>query len=346
MAESSTSAQQRDGERRVKLNSPVVSAPRRPKEKDPPRYGAQYRQDALWEETGGNETLPPRWWQYQMLDGEIQYQDDTLVMNSRNRPLPGWGLLVVQSADESNAKPDAKLKASRLCFSFLWYLTSYQGRSRDAILHASQVSKPQPNNRVGGMLKYGKDFWDADTNSTHRPAAPPATQLSALRWRNLLSSLHFSTRPPNGPQSIPLESRRWNFNFFSGGSSIRTVNVPLAQDEDRIGITPETDAEVAAAMQRTNSDAVGSSTQPGRPRAVSGTQISEGQPTGTQFTQVVVVLPRMSHEFSSFIENKKTEVRQKFKTEEGFNVLCQLKASESRVTNLVDLKVLVHYSDF
>jgi hypothetical protein len=49
MAESSALAQQKDGEPGAMLNSPVVSAPRRKREKDSPRYSAQHRQDALWE---------------------------------------------------------------------------------------------------------------------------------------------------------------------------------------------------------------------------------------------------------------------------------------------------------
>jgi len=80
-----------------------------------PPYGAQHRQDALWEgeqlpcdtyqltglELGGNEALPPMWQQYKTSsDNETQYQDDTLVITSWNRPLniddpgdlvvPGW----------------------------------------------------------------------------------------------------------------------------------------------------------------------------------------------------------------------------------------------------------------
>ncbi|KAG2065991.1 WD40 repeat-like protein [Suillus decipiens] len=87
MTKASTSAQQTNGERGVRLNLPVVSTPRQTKEKDPPCYGAQYRQDALWE--GGDETLPPQWWQYATLDDRIKYQDNALVMVSLNRPLPG-----------------------------------------------------------------------------------------------------------------------------------------------------------------------------------------------------------------------------------------------------------------
>jgi hypothetical protein len=49
MAESSTSAKRRIGEQGALLNSPVAGASHQKREKDPPPYGAQYRQDALWE---------------------------------------------------------------------------------------------------------------------------------------------------------------------------------------------------------------------------------------------------------------------------------------------------------
>ncbi|KAG2059904.1 WD40 repeat-like protein [Suillus hirtellus] len=644
MAESSASAQRRDEERRASLNSPVISAPRRRKEKDPPPYGAQYRQDALWE--GGNEALPPQWWQVNLLDGRIAYQDDTVVMASWNRPLPGvqlnlpgqlvpgcewyisplgrsyfvnhntkttswkkpvperppesltpeciieghseviWSLVclgtssnllsasrdgsirqwtidgepvgrpwvgdggaigsMVMSSDESmvvSGSVDGRLRlwnirkgslvrnpweghddvvwcinwspngqeiasgsrdgtirrwnpgtgrqiappietghgmvyavryspqgdkimsgqedkvicvwskdgellieieghddrVSSLCWSKdgahifsasvdhtirkwrsidgkelvvfqghtnavaslclspdeshlvsasadcsvrLWDLKTNQPvgdpllhddevcvvvifpdgkhiacagldgkiyvwnleaalkhggddhvlaieakpnvklkgrsvRSRDAILHASQVSKQQPENRLEGMTKYGKDFWDADTNPTPSPASPS----SSLYWRNLFSSLPFSTRHANAPQSIPLEPRRWNFNLFPRGSSIRTVEVAAGRKKNRIYVSPPSAAELAraeaaAAAQRTNGNEAGSSTQVGQTQAVSGTQVSQGRPTetqpgpplvvpGTQVSQgqpigtqgaVVVVLPRISHE--------------------------------------------------
>ncbi|KAJ8585713.1 hypothetical protein M405DRAFT_935855, partial [Rhizopogon salebrosus TDB-379] len=54
--------------------------------KDPPPYGTQHRQHALWE--GGNEALPPRWWQFEA-EGSMHYQDDNLVMSSFSQPLPG-----------------------------------------------------------------------------------------------------------------------------------------------------------------------------------------------------------------------------------------------------------------
>ncbi|KAG2754205.1 hypothetical protein P692DRAFT_201193455 [Suillus brevipes Sb2] len=47
-----------------------------------------------------------------------------------------------------------------------------------------------------------------------------------------------------------------------------------------IGITPETDAEADAAMQRTNNNEADNSTQPGQPAA--GAQASQVQPIQTQ----------------------------------------------------------------
>ncbi|KAG2054086.1 WD40 repeat-like protein [Suillus hirtellus] len=68
--------------------APSHSSRYRPSAKDPPPYGAQHRQDALWE--GGNEALPPMWHQFKTSsDGATLYQDNTLMIVSRSRPLPG-----------------------------------------------------------------------------------------------------------------------------------------------------------------------------------------------------------------------------------------------------------------
>ncbi|KAG2059902.1 WD40 repeat-like protein [Suillus hirtellus] len=88
MAESSTSAKRREGEQGAMLNSPVTIAPHRTREKDPPPYGAQHHQDALWE-GGRNGALPPLWCIRRNLEYRMSYQDDTIVMASWNRPLPG-----------------------------------------------------------------------------------------------------------------------------------------------------------------------------------------------------------------------------------------------------------------
>ncbi|KAJ8593361.1 hypothetical protein M405DRAFT_605538 [Rhizopogon salebrosus TDB-379] len=53
----------------------------------PPPYGEQHRQDALW--SGGNDALPPGWFQWQLTNGTAMYQDDNLHMASFYRPLPG-----------------------------------------------------------------------------------------------------------------------------------------------------------------------------------------------------------------------------------------------------------------
>ncbi|KAG1819539.1 uncharacterized protein BJ212DRAFT_1341508 [Suillus subaureus] len=161
------------------------------------------------------------------------------------------------SADESNAKPNAKLK--------------------ERAAQLGHVHQTVLNDR--SFAKYGKDFWDADTNTAPCRAATPVNLLSSLHWRSLFGSLRFSTRSADTLQSIPLQPRHWNFNLFPVGSSIRTV--------DRIAIAPPTTAELAAAeaaaaMRPTNGNKAGSSTPPGQPRALPRTQVSQGQPAKTQ----------------------------------------------------------------
>ncbi|KAG2342734.1 WD40 repeat-like protein [Suillus weaverae] len=82
------SAKRREAQREAPSNSPVHVAPLWTCANGPPPYGAQHRQDALWEDAGGNEALPPGWQQFKVLD-EARYQDDTLVITSLKRPLPG-----------------------------------------------------------------------------------------------------------------------------------------------------------------------------------------------------------------------------------------------------------------
>ncbi|KAG2744190.1 WD40 repeat-like protein [Suillus brevipes Sb2] len=131
----------------------------------------------------------------------------------------------------------------------------------------------QPN--TGGSAKYGNDFFADHSNNR---TAPPSS--SSLKWRSLFGSLRFSARPTDAPRPSPRESRRWNFNLLPVGKSSRTVEVAPARDEDRYGITPETDAEADAAMQRTNSNQPDNSTQPGQLAA--GAQASQVQPIQTQ----------------------------------------------------------------
>ncbi|KAG1818695.1 WD40-repeat-containing domain protein [Suillus subaureus] len=106
-------------------------------------------------------------------------------------------------------------------------------------------------------------------------------RLMQARGKSLTFSFgHSSTRPANAPQPILRNPWHWNSSSFPVGSSTRTVDVSACRDEDRYGITPETDAEAAAAMLRTNVDVAGSSTRPGQPAVA--VQVSQGQPTQTQ----------------------------------------------------------------
>ncbi|KAG2738533.1 WD40 repeat-like protein [Suillus brevipes Sb2] len=143
------------------------------------------------------------------------------------------------------------------------------------------VRRPIPN--TGGSARYGNDFFaDLSNNRT----APPAN--SSLNWRSLFGSSRFSVQPADAPRPLPRESRPWNFSLLPVGKSTRTVDVAPARDEDRYGITPETDAEAAAAMQRTNSNEADNATQPGQPAA--GAQASQAQPIQTQ-AQVATGVP-------------------------------------------------------
>ncbi|KAG2070299.1 WD40 repeat-like protein [Suillus decipiens] len=92
-----------------------------------------------------------------------------------------------------------------------------------------------------------------------------------------LGFLHSSTPPENAPHPILRNSRYWN---SSSGSSSRPVHIAACRDEERYGITPETDEEAAAAMLRRNDDVADSSTRHGQPTVVA--QVSQRRPTPTQ----------------------------------------------------------------
>ncbi|KAG2747516.1 WD40 repeat-like protein [Suillus brevipes Sb2] len=123
-------------------------------------------------------------------------------------------------------------------------------------------------------LQAGNDFFGNDRSHA---SASPASQSSFLR--SLFSFPHFSSQLPNSSQSMPREPRYRNFNLFPVVISRRTVFVAPARDEDRYGITPESDAEAAAALQRTDGDETNSSERPAQPAAV--VQGSQGQSTET-----------------------------------------------------------------
>jgi len=141
-------------------------------------------------------------------------------------------------------------------------------RSRDITLPPGQ----QTNNR--GLARYGNDFWGDDTNRTPHRSSDTTTPRGLS---NLFDFLRSGTRPTNLSSSIQLQPRRLNLNLFPLKISRRPVVVAPCREEDRYGITPETDAEAEEAMRRTNSNTANSSTQQGQ--AVAGPQGSHGRPT-------------------------------------------------------------------
>ncbi|OAX32409.1 hypothetical protein K503DRAFT_787219, partial [Rhizopogon vinicolor AM-OR11-026] len=131
----------------------------------------------------------------------------------------------------------------------------------------------------------GDDFWGDNTNcATHLSA--PSTDTPCRR-HNLFDFLRFNLRPVDASQPLPLQPRRLNFSFFTGrtSSSVPTVDVAPARDEDRYGIVPPTEAEVAAAMaaalQQASGNAVDGPTSQGQAAVgVQGSQVAtQGPPT-------------------------------------------------------------------
>ncbi|KAG2740111.1 WD40 repeat-like protein [Suillus brevipes Sb2] len=226
-----------------------------------------------------------------------------IVSSSTDCSIRIWDLKTNQAVgdpllhdDQVNAvamSPDGKCIASggldeKIC---VWSLEAALERHQGADGNAKLKGRPaqprvlrQPIPNTGGSAKYGNDFFADHSN---RRTAPPAN--SSLNWRSWFGSLRFSARPTDAPPPSPRESRQWNFRLRPVGKSSRTVEVAPARDEDRYGITPETDAEAAAAMQRANSNEADNATQSGQPAA--GAQASQVQPIPTQ-AQVSTGVPK------------------------------------------------------
>ncbi|KAG2336011.1 WD40 repeat-like protein [Suillus weaverae] len=172
------------------------------------------------------------------------------------------------SGDDGNVQPNANLEG-------------HAAQRKD-----NPVARPvfeQQSSKRGLQAKYGEDFFGNGTDGASRRATLQVIPPSALDWRSLFGLLDLSPRPSNASHPIPPESRRGIFNFFSffsGGNSGGTSEVAPARDEDRYGITPETDEEAAAAMERTSGDEANNSTQSGKPAA--GTPASQRLPTQPQ----------------------------------------------------------------
>jgi hypothetical protein len=170
------------------------------------------------------------------------------------------------SGDDGNTQPNASPKG-------------HAAQRRDVPV-AHPVSKWKSSKR-GLQAKYGEDFFGSDTDGASRCTAAQVIPPSAYGWRSLLGFLHLSPRPSNVPARIPPEPRRGIFYLFSARKSRGTsAIVAPARDDDRYAITPETDEEAAAAMQRTNSNEAENSTQSGEPTV--RTQTSKRLPTQTQ----------------------------------------------------------------
>ncbi|KIK43401.1 hypothetical protein CY34DRAFT_712108 [Suillus luteus UH-Slu-Lm8-n1] len=126
------------------------------------------------------------------------------------------------------------------------------------------------------------------------PSTPLDSKNDRKFWERLMqarginstsSSLHTSTRLANSPQRrIRRNPWHWSSSLFPAGSSIHPVDVAACRDEDRYGIAPESDAEAAAAMLRTNDDVADNSTRPGQPAV--GARLSQGQSTQTQASTI------------------------------------------------------------
>ncbi|KAG1724269.1 WD40-repeat-containing domain protein [Suillus lakei] len=145
-------------------------------------------------------------------------------------------------------------------------------------------------------LNTGKDKGKKRDDSPARAQSPPSddrtptTDLDSQNfWERLIpargqkhtpGSLYSSARAANAPKPIPRQPWHWNSSLFPVRSFIPRINVAACRDDDRYGIAPESDAEAAAAMQRTNDDLVDRSTRPGQPAG--GAQVSQGGPTQAQ----------------------------------------------------------------
>jgi hypothetical protein len=147
-------------------------------------------------------------------------------------------------------------------------LKGHAARSRDIPLPPIR----QSNNR--GLARYGNDFWGDDTTRTPHHSSDTS---SPRGLSNLFDFLRSGTRPTNPSSSIQLRPRRINFSSFPVTISRRPAVVAPCRDEDRYGITPETDAEAEEAMRRTNNNTVNNSAQQGQ--AVAGPQGSHGLAT-------------------------------------------------------------------
>ncbi|KAG2053825.1 WD40 repeat-like protein [Suillus hirtellus] len=170
LQEDVASGNQREVEPAALLDSPATVAPRK-NIKDLPPYGGQHRQDALWQ--GGNEALPPMWQQFQVLDHKTLYQDNNLIMGSRNRPLPG-----VRLDHPGDLVPGCK-----------WHI-SPSGRSYFVNHNTRTTSwkKPVPDRQAGSLAPecviegHSKCIWDIACLGSSCSIVSSSSGGSIHRW--------------------------------------------------------------------------------------------------------------------------------------------------------------------
>lgn len=149
-----------------------------------------------------------------------------------------------------------------------------------------------PHDSLSVMEDKGKQRNDSPAD-TQSPPSYDRTLLTYLDskdsrgfWERLMQDrgknltfgfLHSSTPPANAPQPILRNLRHCNSSPFPVGCP---VYVAACREEDRYGITPESDAEADAAMLRTNADAANISMPPGQPAVV--VQVTQVRPTQIQ----------------------------------------------------------------
>lgn len=104
----------------------------------------------------------------------------------------------------------------------------------------------------------------------------PWERLKQTRGENItFGFLHSGTSPENAAQPTLRNPWHWDSSLFPAGPSRRPIDVAACREEDRYGIAPESDAEAAAAMLRTNDDVADSSTQHSQSAVLA--QVSQGR---------------------------------------------------------------------
>ncbi|KAG2049046.1 WD40 repeat-like protein [Suillus hirtellus] len=168
---------------------------------------------------------------------------------------------------------------------------SHRARSNSSMELATMNLKPVPEAKVGegegenindrgsahdslsARNDKGKQRVDPPANTQSPPLydRTPTVHLDSKDHRTLWKWL--VVPQPRGKKIHIWFPTSQHSTYMSGSSRCR-VDVAACRDEDRYGIVPESDAEAAAAMLRTNDDVPNDSTRPGQPAVV--VRVSQG----------------------------------------------------------------------